>query len=793
MAKIKEIWDFSYPLYNRIITLKFPEVLFKEFFKLFLFTSDRQKKRLFTERLGFLPALSADKAKAQWVWVHANAIGEVAALRELIRVIRQKYPDARVLLTSANLSADEKARQMGIFDAVAFFPYDLNFALKRFIGHFRIAGVIITEVDVWPNFVRICRQNHIPVFLVSGICTDKSSRSVGMRYFYDYRFIPSREVLENIEFFCMQSEDDVKELFTMIPDANRIAKCGNLKLSEANSAFCKDAGTTGYYPQFNIDNGSPVFVAGNVHLSETAAVLAAFKKVKAAVPAAVMILAPRLLQETAAMEGMLRDKSLHYVKKTTLDNGRRRVNEEVILLDTMGELADIYSLAKVAFVGGSLVNMGDVFSGHNIIEPARFGVTVLFGAYMNNFRVLADTFLREGLAVEVKDADELFKAITGVINNSQNRERVRQAAEAFFARHNNVAEQTFGHIAPFLDLNSKASTISRECIACAGNTFKFIIGQGDYTIYRCNSCGLVFTSPLLQQEQLKGFYENFAFNQFEAKYSRENAEIAARVIAGQLKVLRSYAAALPGADYLDIGCGNGYYCFGAKENGLNAVGVDLDTGAAEFAEKNLGINVLAKGLEECNFSDNRFGLINSRQLIEHLPEPLKFLKEVYRILKPGGFFVLETANTQSLEHIVKLYFLDALRKIKADKAGGRLDVRDYLKAIKREWGFVDPPRHIFGFNAHNLKLLCEKAGFQCLKTLNAPTGDAMYYPLTRGHRQFLRKSRREALMRLRKRSFAAFYAYILLFAPLMFALRLWIVSVNNGSHLVIYCRKEQHT
>ncbi|TAN59308.1 hypothetical protein EPN16_07515, partial [bacterium] len=144
MAKIKEVRDFSYPLYNRILTLKLPEVLFKEFFKLFLFTSDRQKKRLFTERLGFLPALSADKAKARWVWVHANAIGEVSALRELIRVIRQKYPDARVLLTSANLSADEKARQMNIFDVVAFFPYDLNFALKRFIGHFRVVAVIIT-------------------------------------------------------------------------------------------------------------------------------------------------------------------------------------------------------------------------------------------------------------------------------------------------------------------------------------------------------------------------------------------------------------------------------------------------------------------------------------------------------------------------------------------------------------------------------------------------------------------------------------------------------------------------
>ncbi|TAN58904.1 methyltransferase domain-containing protein, partial [bacterium] len=663
-------------------------------------------------------------------------------------------------------------------------------ALKRFIGHFRVVAVIITEVDVWPNFVRICRKNRIPVFLVSGICTDKSSRSVGVRYFYDYRFIPSREVFENIEFFCMQSEDDVRELFARIPAANRIAQCGNLKLGEASIAFCKDAGNAGYHPQFNIDNNSPVFVAGNVHLSETADVLVAFKKVKAAVPAAVMILAPRLLQETAAIEGLLIDKNLDYVKRTAFNNGRRRVNEDVILLDTMGELADIYSLAKVAFVGGSLVNMGDVFSGHNIIEPARFGVPVLFGAYMNNFRELADTFLREGLAVEVREADSLFKEITGVINNRQRQESTRQAAEAFFARHKDVAEQTFGYIAPFLDLNGRAGNIIRECIACAGDKFEFIIGQGDYAIYRCNSCGLVFTSPLPQQEQLKGFYENFAFNEFEAKYSRENAEIAARVIAGQLKVSRRYAPSLPGADYLDIGCGNGYYCFGAKENGLNAVGVDLDTGAAEFAEKNFGINVLVKGLEECNFSDNRFSLINSRQLIEHLPEPLKFLKEVYRILKPGGFFVLETANTQSLEHILKLYFLDAFKKIKADKAGGRLNLRDYLKAVRRAWGFVDPPRHIFGFNAHNLKLLCEKAGFQCLKTLNAATGDAMYYPLSRGHRQFLSKSRREALRRLRKRSFAAFCAYILLFAPLMFTLRLGILLANNGSHLVIYCRKE---
>lgn len=782
--------NFNYNLYNIILGFKFLEVVPKKFIKYILLSRNPQKKRFFFEKLGIvsIPA-KINNTNREWVWLHANAIGEVSACQPLIRLIKTRYPSKRILLTTSNFSADSKAHELKIADKVIFFPYDIPFIVKRFLKIFNLACVIIIECDIWPNFIRICKQNKIPIVVASGVYTNDSCRSLGLRHLYNYRFRFTWEVFKNIDFFSMQTEVDVNKLRSDFKDITNTYVGGNLKFSSLDAtAPLNDK--PNYAALFNIKPDERVFIAGNVHKAESSDVINAFMQVKNELPEAVMILAPRFIHEVKDVEEVLKNKRLNYVRRTAIGNKQKRYQESIILLDTMGELAKVYPLAKVAFVGGSLAYLGEMFGGHNIIEPAQFGVPVIFGQHMHNFKHLADLFLREKLATQVKDAAELGAAIKDLIKDDKAREFTRSKIRDIFTEYGDAAEKTFSFLSPFLDnVHSSAGNLPC-CEACTGRDYKPIIGQGQYRILRCKNCGLVCSNPLPEIRDLRVFYDNFSFNQFESEFSGENLEIGKFVLGRQLAILRRYGAELDNGNFLDIGCGSGYYVYGAKENGLNAEGIDLDAHAVEFGKQNFGIDISAKELRECNFPDNRFHLINSRQLIEHLIDPLDFLKEVRRILRPRGFLVLETPNTDSLEHILKLYFLDTFKKNKADGGANKMRFKEVIRVIRREWGFVDPPRHIFGFNEHNLKLLCEKAGFKCIKIIKAMTGHRVYYPLSKGHRKFVLKARREALKRLLNSSLPKFLVYVLIFMPAMFTLKVFIYLANNGSHLVIYAKKE---
>lgn len=789
MSRVKEIRSFSYGLYNRILALKFGEVVVKEFLKFFLFSTSHQERRFFLERLGFLPASLNAHGSDKWVWVHTNALGEVNASYELIRIIKERYPKARVLLTTSNFSADNRAQQIKIVDAVVFFPYDLPFIVEKFIRYFKPVAVVIIEIDIWPNFVKACKRNGIPVFLVSGIFSDRTVRTIGLRYLYNYIFRLSKEVFENIECFCMQEQNDVDGLLSRIPDHKRVYECGNLKFSRANNVFLSEQDYVGYKNIFNITLDDSVLVAGNVHLLEAETLLSAFKKVRDGIPRAMMILAPRLLDEVPAFESLLKVQGLRYVKKTVLSEKRVRDKEEVLILDTIGELAGVYFLANAAFVGGSLAYLGEVFGGHNILEPARFGVPVIFGPHMHNFRTIADLFLQKKIAVEVSDADNLAESIVESFIDEKRRELVRLMAREIFEQNSNVAEKIFDTLKPSLDAGIDIPDYPRECLVCAGRDLKFLVRQDKYKIFRCRACGLVFSYPLPSNEELDSFYQNFAFNEFEGKYIDENDRIAEYVTVKQLGFLTRMGHDIRGGRFLDIGCGNGFYLHGAKACGFETFGIEKDKTAAESAMSRYRAKVFSCELKECDFPQGYFDIIKMRQFIEHLPYPAEYLREVNRILADKGVLIIETVNTQSLEVITRLYFLDAFKKIKSYMPELRLMKKIFL-SIRREWGFTDPPRHLYGFSRGNLGLLLINSGFSPLKIFTATMGDKVYYPVSQGHLSFLRKNEEEALCRLYKKSKVIYIFYRFIFKPAMVVLKLYIKLSASGSHLIAYSVKK---
>jgi len=442
-CKTKPI-NFSYSKYNVILFLKLFEVIVKEFIKFILVSRDNQKKRFFWERLGVLPSIIRKSDQVKWIWIHANSIGEVNASVSLTKLIKNIYRYNPILITTSNFSADERARQLKIADAVVFFPYDVPFIIKRFFSIFNPFCVIIIECDVWPNFVTICKDKCIPIFIVSGVFANSNTRSLDLRYLYNFKFRLSEKVLQNISQFCMQTQEDAERVFNEMPYHKNISVTGNLKFGCANgkSAFQdKD-----YYQRlFKMNDRDPVFIAGNVHKEEIEIVLDAFKITKERMPALIMILAPRFIKDISSIELLFIKKGLSFIRRTWLDS-QKRTDEHVILLDTMGELAAVYGVGKVAFVGGSLVYLGEMFGGHNILEPAVLGVPVLFGPHMHNFQSLADLFYKRKAALQINNKEELAEGIWRLLGDADESYRLTSNVKTILEENKFIAERTFSAI-----------------------------------------------------------------------------------------------------------------------------------------------------------------------------------------------------------------------------------------------------------------------------------------------------------------------------------------------------------
>lgn len=433
--------NFSYKKYNSILLLKLFEVIVKKFIKFILLSKDNQKKRFFWERLGLLPNIIRKSNQAEWIWVHANSIGEVNACVSLIQLIKNKYPYNPILITTTNFSADQRAAQLNIADAVTFFPYDTPLIIKKYLKIFNPLCVIIVECDIWPNFVKMCKKNSIPVLVISGIFAEGNRRSLGSRYLYNYKFNLSTEALNNIDRFYMQTFEDAQRLSYLMGNYKEISVTGDLKFSILNGRLAMKE--INYYRNiFDIKDKDSVFIAGNIHKEEFEMILDAFRIVKQKISDVIMILAPRFIRDISYIEPLLSKKKLSYIKRTVL-NEQKRFNEDIILLDTIGELAKIYALGKVAFVGGSLVYLGDAFGGHNILEPSVLGVPVLFGPYMHNFQNLSELFLKYNAAVKINNTQELADWVFKIITDKSESQRIISNAMMIFEENRDVAKKTF--------------------------------------------------------------------------------------------------------------------------------------------------------------------------------------------------------------------------------------------------------------------------------------------------------------------------------------------------------------
>ena len=401
----------------------------------FLYQGLRRRKYFgsLRQRLGALP-VSFNLDAEPSIWVHAVSVGEVLAARPLVDELRARYPGFRLFVSTTTVAGQQLARrQLPQADAVFYFPIDFAWVVRRVLDRVKPRLLVLLEGEIWPHVLRECRRRGVRTAIVNG--------RVSARSFPRYRLLAPlmRHVLADVGAFCMQSDEAARRIALVGADPARVIVTGSLKFDAVHvpvpSAHGRPRDRVLRF--FRLAASRPVVVAGSTMRGEERPVLQAFRRIKATQPQALLILAPRHTDRFTEVMHIARGEGFATARRTELAIDAEP-RADVVVLDTIGELAQVYQLATVAFVGGSLVPTG----GHNILEPAVYGRPVVFGPSMTNFAEIAEMFLASGAAVQVHSEHELEETLITLMGDSVRRAAIGAAARALVDANRGATERT---------------------------------------------------------------------------------------------------------------------------------------------------------------------------------------------------------------------------------------------------------------------------------------------------------------------------------------------------------------
>jgi 3-deoxy-D-manno-octulosonic-acid transferase len=333
-----------------------------------------------SERLGQLPPHLLSQTKSPTIWIHAVSVGEVLAVSGVVHELRHRLPEHRILVSTTTSTGQKLARSRLGEQNVFYFPLDFAFALLPYLNALNPDLVILVETEFWPNFLRLAKSNGSSVAVINSRISDRSLPG--------YRRVRRwlSRVLENVDLFLAQTEDDRHRLIEIGAVPDRVRVSGNLKFDVEPPPT--PAVVESLRQNFRESGATPILVCGSTLQTEEALLLSAFRNVLASHPKAVMILAPRHPERFPEVTALLENVGMRFWRRS-LWSGEPVIGG-VLLVDSIGELSALYQLGTLAFVGGSLVQRG----GHNIIEPAWYGVPVIIGNHYENFRDIVGLFQR---------------------------------------------------------------------------------------------------------------------------------------------------------------------------------------------------------------------------------------------------------------------------------------------------------------------------------------------------------------------------------------------------------------
>ncbi len=428
-------------LYSLLLTIAF-------IFMSPLFLLRRQKYAAgFRQRLSNYPEFKQDGRKV--IWLHCVSVGETNAARPLVDELKSNFPDHRIVISTTTLTGQTLAQT--IFkdkaDAVFYFPFDWKFSVRKALANYKPSIVLLMETEIWPRFIREAKKSGAKIAIVNGRLSEKSFR----RYSIVRGFVST--VLEDVDLALMQGEDDLHSIRSLGMDSDRIGLTGNIKFDlEIDERESETAERLSH--RFDIGSGKYLIVAGSTHSPEERVVLEAFSKARASLQTeARLLIAPRHLERFNEVAQIAADAGFLVARCSEPEKSGDK-NADVILLDSVGELRAVFSLAHIVFVGGSLIPHG----GQSVLEPASAGKAIITGPHTQNFSSVVKEFATHRamiqLPLQVEENDYiplLTNAFENLLIDPVEREFLGRNASSVMQMNRGATKNTVKYLRPLIN------------------------------------------------------------------------------------------------------------------------------------------------------------------------------------------------------------------------------------------------------------------------------------------------------------------------------------------------------
>jgi 3-deoxy-D-manno-octulosonic-acid transferase len=366
------------------------------------------------------------------VWFHGVSVGEIHLLRQVVAGFRKRHPDWTCVISTTTDTGFTEARKCFSGPAVFYWPLDFTWAVRRALRRVNPSLIVLAEGELWPNLLAAAKKRGIPVAVINARISPRS-----FRRFRRFRFV-TRPILRSVDVFAVQTEEYAGYYRQLGIPSDRIVVTDSVKFDgvevDRENARTKELGRL-------LGSGGLIWIAGSTQAPEERIVIEVYRRAKAEHPDLRLFLVPRQKDRFDEVARLLHDSGLPFLRRSNLNAGTEgsTTTASIILIDTIGELSALWGLADVAFVGGSLDGRR---GGQNMIEPAAYGVAVVFGPHVWNFQDTADRLVVAGGAVQVQDAAELEMVTRRLLADAAERHRLGEAANQFVRQQQGATERT---------------------------------------------------------------------------------------------------------------------------------------------------------------------------------------------------------------------------------------------------------------------------------------------------------------------------------------------------------------
>lgn len=408
--------------FYHILSLLVAVVMVPVFTTLAVFS--KHKFKFLRHHFGFVPTIK--KGESKILWLHALSLGEVKAAAPVLKNLHNKSPYLKIVVSVTTDSGYEGAvEHLKMAEKIFFHPLDCLPFTYLALSRIKPDLYIVTDTGFWPGLTDLLHKQNTPQILFNGRISHRSAKG------YLKAGSLFKTMFQQFNRLCMQNKNSEQAAAALGVDPDKVEVIGDPKFDSLQPLTVEDRNRL--RKTFLLKEDTPVWVAGSTHTGEEEIILNAHQQLREKYPDLILILAPRRIERINEVVALLQKKNLSFARRSSLE-----ISEPVILLDTMGELAKVYSLGQMAFIGKSLIEPG---GGHSLIEPLSHGLTVLHGPHIENIGHVADEAHTNGLAFTVHNAEEIVKTVHSLLRHKERRMELAEKAKKLIEDQQGASEK----------------------------------------------------------------------------------------------------------------------------------------------------------------------------------------------------------------------------------------------------------------------------------------------------------------------------------------------------------------